>query len=304
MGEGLLTPAQQDVLDQLGAGRDERPVFDAGLCQELRAELEAGLAPVAARLDEGEKVFVNKHDLGRVHGCEELFHLEQEAGFEWSPATARGAVTHKAIELSVTWRGEAAPADLVEEAIARLEAGDANLADWLQTCSEADRAELRVEAGRRLIQFLECWPPLRKQWWPSPETSIRAELCGDRFVLRGKVDLSLGRSEGTTAGKVFVDFKTGGVAAHHRDDLRFYALLETLRRGVPPRLLATSYLDQGRLDQEPVTVDHLYAAAARVIDGVRRIVELGHGSTPVRRAGPACRWCPAIESCPDADVGP
>lgn len=302
MTDSSLTPAQREVLEQLGATRDERPEFDAGLRHDLRSELEAGLSPVAERLETDERLFVNKHELGRVHGCEELYLLGKEAGFEWTPAMARGAVTHKAIELSITWRGAVVPADLIDEAIARLEAGEDSLADWLQANTEADRAELKAEALRRLIQFLECWPPLRKEWRPSPETPMRAELCGDKIVLRGKVDLSLGRNEGTTAGKVFVDFKTGGVAAHHRDDLRFYAMLETLRQGVPPRLLATSYLDEGRLDRESVTVDHLFAAAARVIDGVSRIVELAHGSPPRRRAGPPCRWCPILEDCPDAGL--
>ena len=62
------------------------------------------------------------------------------------------------------------------------------------------------------------------------------------------------------AGKVLVDLKTGGFAPSHRDDLRFYALVETLRLGVPPRLLASYYLDGGRLQQEPVSEDTLRGA--------------------------------------------
>ena len=46
-----LSPAQQDLVVLLGATVEERPVFDAELRHELRAELEAGLADVATEID-------------------------------------------------------------------------------------------------------------------------------------------------------------------------------------------------------------------------------------------------------------
>ena len=42
----------------------------------------------------------------------------EEEEFAWTPATARGAVSHKAIELSIGWRGDPAPGELVDEGIA------------------------------------------------------------------------------------------------------------------------------------------------------------------------------------------
>ena len=80
------------------------------------------------------------------------------------------------------------------------------------------------------------------------------------IVLSGKPDLTLGQPDGTVAGKVIIDFKTGGFSPSHREDLRFYALLEALRI-LPPRLLATYYLDQGRVHSEEVTHDLLLSAA-------------------------------------------
>ena len=62
---------------------------------------------------------------------------------------------------------------------------------------------------------------------------MRAELCGGRVVLSGKADLTLGQPEGTGAGKVIIDLKTGGFAPVHREDLRFYALLEACGRFRP-----------------------------------------------------------------------
>jgi len=293
-----LNPAQLEVRAMLGAARAERPEFPAGLRHVLRERLEEGLRPVVEHLDGTEEVFLSKHTLSQVHGCEVRHLAEQDAPFAWSVPVARGQVAHKAVELSVHWRGEPAPLDLIDEALARLEEGDGTFAEWLQGIGEGERAELRNEANDRLCAFLECFPPLKKTWIPRAESRLRADLCDGRVVLQGKVDLTLGRAEGLVAGKVIVDLKTGGVSPAHTEDLRFYALVETLRLGVPPRRLASYYLDQARLAPEDVTVPLLEAAAERVVAGVEKLVELRHGlRPPVHKPGPACRWCPALADC-------
>src|SRR5690606_30420226 len=141
---------------------------------------------------------------------------------------------HKAIELMVNWRGEATPLDLVDEALASLERKENGLPVWLASCSELDRAELRSEVNERVAKFVETFPPLNKRWVPVTETGLRVELAGGRVVLQGRIDLTLGQPRGTTASKVLIDLKTGGFAPSHLDDLRFYALLDTLRLGTPP----------------------------------------------------------------------
>ena len=300
--EGLtqpdLNPAQQQVLDLLGATADERPTFEPTLRHELRADLEHQLAHLAGDLDPDDPFFVSKHKLGSVHGCEVRMLADEAVGFEWSVPTARGTVAHKAIELSVNWRGEPTPAELVDESIARLANGGDSLAEFLQRASEVDRVELRGEALDRVTKFSESFPPLLARWRPVTESRARVELADGRIVLSGKVDLSLGQAKGTTAGKVLIDLKTGGFAPVHLDDLRFYALLETIRIGVPPRLVATYYLDSGTPRTESVTVGLLEATVARVADGVDRLVGLAHGTVEPRlRPGPACRWCVALADC-------
>ncbi|MEZ5143629.1 MAG: PD-(D/E)XK nuclease family protein [Acidimicrobiales bacterium] len=241
-----------------------------------------------------------KRDLAGVHGCEARHLAEQGAGFAWSPPLARGVVTHKAIELTLHWRGEPVPGDLVDEAIARLAATEASLADWLATADDGDLAELRAGAVERVTAFSECFPPLRTRWYPVTEARLRAELLGGRVVLAGKVDLSLGRAEGTTAGKVLIDLKSGGFAPAHLDDLRFYALIETLRLGTPPRKLASYYLDAAHVHPEDVTEGLLEAAARRVVAGAARLVELrADPASARRRPGPPCRWCPLLATCDD-----
>jgi hypothetical protein len=293
-----LSPLQQEVLDKLGSQLADRPQFDPRLRHELRAELEERLAPVAEVVPADETLWLSKHALSSIHGCEGLFLAQEAEDFAWTPATARGVVAHKAIELSVHWRGDPAPGDLVDEALARLIASTDGVSSYRGGLSEGLRAEVRSAAVERTTMFLECFPPLKAGWRPVTESRLRADLCGDRVVLRGKVDLTVGRAEGLRAGKVLVDLKTGGFAPSHREDLRFYALLEALRIGVPPRLLASYYLDGGRVMDEEVSEPLLHGAVERVVRGAQAIVSLKHlGREAVLRPGPPCRWCPVRATC-------
>ena len=112
-------------------------------------------------------------------------------------------------------------------------------------------------------------------------------------MLSGKVDLTVGRAEGCAPARCSSTSRPAASRPSHREDLRFYALVETLRLGVPPRVLATYYLDGGRLQQEPVSEALLRGALERVVDGVEAAVALLHeGREPMLKAGPPCRWCP------------
>jgi hypothetical protein len=294
----VLNPAQTEVLEVLGARPGERPSFDPRLRDWFREELEEALRPLAADLPKGEVLVLSKHLLGTLHRCEGLFLAQEADDFAWSVQNARGTVAHKAIELSVHWRGELVPAVLVDEAIARLIQGSNDLGDFLGGLTEGARAELRSACVEHTTMFLECFPPLEQRWWPVTESRLRVDLAEDRISLRGKVDLTVGKASGTQAGKVLIDLKTGAFSPVHREDLRFYALLETIRLGAPPRLLATYYLDGGRLHPEVVSQPLLEGAVLRVIEGVRVVVELVHlGREPELKPGTPCRWCPARETC-------
>ncbi|MET0729532.1 MAG: PD-(D/E)XK nuclease family protein [Acidimicrobiales bacterium] len=293
-----LNPAQAEALAALGARPHERPAFDPRLRDELRVELEERLAPLAGRVPDGESLWVSKHLLSSVHGCERLFLAREAEEFAWTPANARGVVSHKAIELSMGWRGDPAPGLLVDEALARLIAGNDRISLYLGALGEGERAELHGEAVERVSMFQECFPDLDPRWRPVPESRLRADLCQDRIVLSGKVDLTVGRAEGMRAGKVLIDLKTGGFSPTHVDDLRFYALIETLRIGVPPRLLASYYLDGARLLDETVSEPLLRTALERVVGGVAAAVALTRDRRePTLRPGAPCRWCPKQESC-------
>ena len=297
-----LSPVQQEVVEQIGAQRETWPEFPSELRYELRGELEKGTADHVARLGEGTSIWANKHAIASVHGCEKKFLADREFP-GWSVPLARGTVVHKAIELSINWRGTAIPADLVDESMSSLEFSDQNISTFMQELSEADRAQLRSDSVDLVTKFDECWPDLKKQWRPVTEAKIRMELHGGTVVLQGKIDLTLGRAEGNKAGKVLVDLKSGKFQQNHMHDLRYYAMIEAVRIGVPPRRIASYYLDQGRFHSEDVTEDMLFVAAQRAIDGINRMIELElDPSNPRISPSPVCRWCTALETCEPGQV--
>ena len=291
-----LNPAQQQVIELLGTSEADPPSLDPDFVELLRAEICEATAPLVDDLA-GEKLWVSKHSLANIHGCE-AHHVASRDTFSWSVANARGTVAHRAIELSVHWRADKAPGELVDEALARLINDERGPSQYLQSLPEGDRAQLRGEATDLVAKFLECFPPLKDAWWVRSEGGVIHEMHDGRIVLSGKPDLTLGRPRGASPSKVIIDLKTGARSPAHREDLRFYALVETLRLGVPPRKVATYYVDAARAEAEDITEAHLRSAARRVSDGVIKLIEVLHaGREPNRQPGPPCRWCPISATC-------
>ncbi len=295
-----LTPVQQRTLDTLG--RTGQPVvFDPAVVAELRADLDEGLAELAGRLSESTSIdpppalVVTKHDLGEVFTCEAKSAAPDD--FVWSAAKAKGQVAHKAIQLSVHWRGELVPITLVDEAIVRLADEEYGLGQWLASLPPGDAADLRGRAVEHVTKFLECFPPLDPRWRPVTEGASQYPLAGP-IVLRARIDLTLGVPKQGESRKVIVDVKTGRLMNRHREDLRFYALIETMVREVPPRLLASYSLDSAAAESEDVTIDLLRSAVRRTLDGVQRIVEIQFEGRPTTRTpSAACRWCACRATC-------
>jgi CRISPR/Cas system-associated exonuclease Cas4 (RecB family) len=154
----------------------------------------------------------------------------------------------------------------------------------------------------RVTKFVECFPPLDPRAHPVTEASAQWPIEGP-IVLRARVDLMLGRPSGAESRKVIVDLKTGRPNARHRQDLGFYALIETLAREVPPRKVATFYLDAGEAIVDDVDERVLRSAVRRTLDAVERMVELEvDGREPVRTPGVTCRWCSLADDCDDGQA--
>jgi CRISPR/Cas system-associated exonuclease Cas4 (RecB family) len=289
----IYNPAQQSVIDLLGRG-GVRAVLDVDLHRDLRDELEEELAPLTDAIEPGQRVWVSKHALTTIHGCE-AHHVAGRGEFEWSAANARGIVAHRAIEVMVNYRGDPHPPDLVDEAMGRYEADeDSSLGRYLTSLAEFDRADLRGQAVNLVARFQDCFPPLKSAWRPRSESKVHVDVLDGRIRLSGKVDLTLGRP----GEKLIIDLKTGFPVPAHREDLRFYALLETLTVGAAPRKVASYYLDAAQPQPEDITEAVLRTALRRTIEGVRRIVAVEvAGAEPAVRPGPQCRWCPLQTTC-------
>ncbi len=289
-----LNPAQHGVIALLGRSADDRPPPRAELAAELEAELFEAMEIIRDEAVAGPEMWIGKRDLALINGCETHYVAEQANDFNWTPASARGVVAHKAIELALNWRGDVAPAEMVDEALARLGESAKGVSTYINRLTEGERAELRGFATDRATKFMECFPPLKAKWRPVTESSVVVELLDGHLKLGGKTDLTLGE----IGQKVIIDLKSGGSASTHREDLRFYALLETIRSGRPPRKVATYYLDSARAHAEDVSEGMLQSALRRTIDGVMRIIELDRrADQPTKRPAVHCRWCPLLDSC-------
>ena len=290
-------PAQQRVIDLLGRHGDDGPDLGPELALALQAELDERLADVVDLIPDGEDLWVGKTPLAAFNACQGRWKAQLDAPFAWSVPAARGTVSHKAIELTANWRGEVEPGRAVDAAISHLIDDEfQSIGRFLRTLSTVDLAELRRAAVELVTAFEECFPPLRSRWRPVIDGRSRAELCGGRIVLSGRPDLTLGQA--MRGGTVIIDLKTGSPHQHHVDDLRFYALVDTLRIGLPPRRLATVYLDSGLPVAEAVTEGVLEAATERVVRTVTAMIETRWGTAPtLLRPAPHCAWCPAGDTC-------
>ena len=301
---GLL-PAQQATLDAIRMPAEHRPTYPGSFANELRNDAEAALAGLvdAARGIDGRGLWVSKRDLAGVFGCEARHLAESDTPFEWSVPTARGTLLHKAVELSTHRRFE--PEDAVGAALERLVADDDNLGSFLAGASDGERADLTANCVALFTRFGETFPPVQRAWRPAAEVRARARLCGGALVLSGKYDLTLGSpaplggSDGLQrAGKVIIDLKTGARTPTDPEDLRFYALVETLSVGVPPLGIGSFYVAEGRIEHEAVTAEVLDSALRRTVDGIGRLITLRtDGREPQRVPGPPCRWCPISADC-------
>ena len=157
--------------------------------------------------------------------------------------------------------------------MARLGDEERDFGRWIAALSASDEADLRGQAVERVSKFAECFPPLDVR--SNPVTEAAAQWPLDHpILLRARVDLVMGRPQGRESRKVIIDLKTGRVTQRHREDLRFYALVETFVRDVPPRKLATFYLDSAEPIVEDVTEGVLRTALRRTLDGIHRLIQL------------------------------
>lgn len=300
-----VTPAQQRLVDELLGWSAPRPAADPDLPERLRAALEAGIEPALDGIPDGEQLWVSKSWLDRL-ACDGWFLDGLDEPFEWSTAAARGTLAHRAIELD--WRSERrfAPDDLVGRAWEALASDGGTLADFCNGLDGLTRAQLQHDAEQLLTEFRDTWPLLPSRTHARLEQRIRVRLGDGKVVLSGAPDLTIGGIRDQACRVLLVDLKTGRrKPVVERQELRFYALLRTLKYGQAPFRWAAYYVAEGAWDAEDLDETLLDLAVKRVVDGVHQAVRLRWhrpDDAALRlRGGAYCRWCTRAATCPAAE---
>lgn len=240
-------------------------------------------------------IWVGKRRLQEHDRCEGLLEaglLGEGPQFEHSAGSAAGTLFHKAIEIDVATERGFDARTVCDRAVERL-GSDAAFAGFWHGLDPFDRAEVLVDAGRRLTLFRDSFPPLRRGWAPQSEFRLRYRLAGGRVVLSGAPDLVMGRTR-----RLVIDLKSGGAWPEHAEDMRFYALLIALRCGVAPYRVATFFLDSGEWQAEDVTGRVLERAADRTASTILSAWRMLGGQVPVLQPGRHCGRCPRRSACP------
>jgi hypothetical protein len=310
------TVAQARVVSDVLAWGVQRPVPPPGLSDRLLARMTDAIgAWIEARERRGEQrarpLLVTKTRLSRLV-CDGL--QRDPAPYVHAWANVRGTLVHAAIEADVDG-ARARPADEVaEDAWHRLATdrpGDpSSVGAWLNARDALERETMLAESSTLLSGFREVWPdlssaPIRVR----TEHRIVVTLGGRSVQLQGVPDLIIDSPvEDGRARALLIDLKTGMPRGQRdRDELRFYALLATLRGGAPPFRWATLYVTEGRIEHEDLSEPVLTTAADRVADAVLQAVRLleGEPEGPAERlvGGSWCVSCRRAPICPVAVAG-
>jgi hypothetical protein len=302
----LLTDPQRRTLDRL-IGQQERPVFAADLPERLAGRIRDGLSDLVLE----PPLWLGKEKLKDHDRCPGLFDAKVSgagaaAPFEHGERSATGVLLHTAIEVEVGVRDELDAHALAAKAADRLVTREERFAEFWERTEPVERDLLLMETVRAIELFRASFPPLRElrgELTPMTEFRAKAELFAGGLVLSGKIDLILGRQakDDPAARRLVIDLKSAGAHPEYVEDLRFYALLLTLRLGVPPYRVASFFLDSGEWQAEDVTEETLGRAVDRVVDAARTAAGLGDGRALELNPGPWCGWCPVAETCPAAD---
>lgn len=298
-----LNPTQRAVFDRLLSVGGERPYARPGLADALRARLEAGTSEPLGHWTE-PSLWLSKGALFAVRNCEGNFvasRLTQDEHISPTEAppigVVNGIVTHRAIQLAHTHPGYPV-ADLVAAAVAGCIDSDEKVAAFWFNSGAAAQSDLLVSATSRTMGLLDSWPALHPTWAPRFEEALQVKV--GRLTLSGRVDLLLGRPRPDGKQTMLIcDWKSGGLKDDHLIEADLYALLATLRFGVPPYRSTVYSLASGDWTDPDVTEERLVAACDWVIESVRAIVDtLTEQRPPTLTPSGACLWCPASATCP------
>ena len=257
--------AGTDVLASLRGHSSHRPVVDPGLSGGLRDWLEDGLCSIG--IGTKTPLVVGKQILrGTPSG-----RSPDDGPQPITDSMALGAVMDALFRQVVTTGYIEDPMRDGVDAL-RIDPRRAEVVDFVQGLTGSELAEFRDELETQTAILLSRWPRLSPAWLPRTQERIAVPLAGGYVVLVGVVDLIVGAPSAGRASVGLIEVKSGRARIEDREDLRFYALLETLRSGAAPFRVATFYTRTGQVDAEDVDDQLLTSAVQRVLAAIARMV--------------------------------
>jgi len=291
-----LTPRQVRTLDELLAIGAERPGADPALVGELSARLESSAQTAVANWTERSLYLTKSQYLSSLRCEGELLANARAAKSGLHAATVAGTVAHRAVQLSYTHPLRPI-AEYVKQAVVGARSSDPEIDDWWAKLPLAEQSDLTMQITSKVTNFLDDFPPLDPGWSPRFEEPISAKI--GKLTLASRADLLIGRPRGDLRQTMLlIDLKTGALKDEHLDEAHFYALVATLRYGVPPWRSLVYSLASGEYTEPDITADILLETAEKVGRAVLAIVDvLTERRTPTLQPGNQCRWCPAKNDC-------
>jgi hypothetical protein len=280
----------------------------AGVVAGLRAELEAAGSVALAAVGERSEVLPLRLPKARVLGlfrCPrsvleravlERAVLERAAGPPDEGGVPLPVLRGAALDRYVAHHVHVgAPADPVADLASMLRGqGEDDLAHAVEALDAQEATDLLVPLARAAA----AWGGLPAGWWPRTQVRAGVHVAGGAVLATGVVDVELG---GPATGRpgVVVEVKAGRVAHDHLEELTHYALLVTLRDGVPPTAVLRWYAG-GAPAVMDVTAEVLAQSAARLGGAGEAWARLLAGEPPREQPGPWCGWCPVADRCTSA----
>ena len=258
-----------DVLASIRGTSSHRPRGDPGLSGGLRDWLEDGLCSLTAGLV--TPLVVSKQTL-RDTLSDRVDPRNTKATI--TDSMALGAVMDALFRQLVTTGHIADPVKDGIDAL-RVDPRRSEVVDFVHGLAGQQLVDFQNELNAQARILLTRWPRLSPAWLPRTQERIAVPLAGGDVVLVGVVDLIVGAPSSGRASVGLIELKSGRARVEDREDLRFYALLETLRGGAAPFRLATFYSRTGEVDAEDVADELLTSSVHRVLTAIGRMVEEG-----------------------------
>lgn len=293
----VLTPRQVRTLDELLAIGAERPNADPELVPELLSRLQAAVTGPLEHWTE-RSLYMTKSQYLATLRCEGQLQATAQTNRDGGmhPATAAGTVAHRAVQLSYTHPFRPV-SEYVKQAVVGARAADQELDQWWAKLPVSEQSDLLMQITSKVTNFLDDFPPLDPAWSPRFEEPIVAKV--GKVTLAGRADLLIGRPRGDLRQTMLlIDLKTGAIKDEHLDEAHFYALVATIRHGVPPWRSLVYSLASGDYTEPDISSEILIETAEKVGTAIASLVDvLTERRTPTLRPGDHCRWCPARETC-------